>query len=123
MMTLFKGFKLSIIVTNIWAFIAILVLFDVVTGLLASAKERKLNSSITFNGFLKKIAEFIGLAFVSVLDAYFDAHGLIIKTAVTILIAYEGFSIVENLSRVGVNFNFVTKYFDPNKIGKGGNQQ
>jgi hypothetical protein len=28
-------------------------------------------------------------------------------------------SIIENFSRIGIDFKFLTKYFDKNKIGKG----
>jgi phage-related holin len=36
-----------------------------------------------------------------------------------LIVAYEGMSIIENFSRIGIDIKFLTKYFDKNKIGKG----
>jgi phage-related holin len=35
------------------------------------------------------------------------------------VIVYEGLSIIENFSRIGIDLKFLTKYFDVTKIGKG----
>lgn len=93
-----------------------MIVFDVLTGILASAKERQVNSSINFDGLIRKAGLVIGLAFASFIDVYFKADGLITKIAVGLLVAYEGLSIIENLSRIGVNLKFLTKYFDPDKV-------
>lgn len=92
------------------------IVFDVLTGLLAAMRERKINSSISFNGIITKLGELLALFFLSLLDTYFLTNGLIIKTGVGLLLIYEGISIVENFSRIGVNLDFVVKYFDKDKV-------
>jgi toxin secretion/phage lysis holin len=106
------------IVGNFWYFILALILLDVITGLLASAIERKLNSNISFNGMIKKVGELVALVFITLVDAYFKADGKITKLGVTMMVAYEGLSVIENFSRMGINLSFLTQFFDKTKIGK-----
>ncbi len=113
------GFDIKEVVGNVFYFVLLLIVFDVISGLLASAKEKKINSSISFDGMIKKVGEIIALAFITLVDAYLDAGGNIVKMGVGMIIIYEGLSIIENFSRVGVNLNFLTKFFDKNKVGKG----
>ncbi len=115
-----NGFDINQIVGNVWYFVLGLILFDVVTGLLAAGAQRKLNSSINYIGFLKKIGEMVALAFVIFVDAYTRSDGMIVKLGVTMIAAYEGLSIIENFSRIGIDIKFLTKYFDKDKVGKGG---
>jgi phage-related holin len=35
------------------------------------------------------------------------------------IVAYEGLSIIENFSRIGINIKFLTQFFDKSKVGKG----
>jgi toxin secretion/phage lysis holin len=113
--TLLYGFDMTKFVGNTLYFILSLIALDILTGLLASAKERKLSSKINFNGMIKKVSELIVLVFVSLIDAYFKANGNVVKLGVSIIIGYEGMSIVENLDRIGWNLKFVTKYFNNGK--------
>lgn len=113
-----QGYDITNVVGNVFYVILIFIVFDVITGLLASAKERKINSSISFEGILYKIAELVALAFVSFIDIYFQMNGVITKIGVGLLIAYEGISIVENFSRVGLDMKFLTQYFDKDKVGR-----
>lgn len=119
MENLIFGVYITKILGNVFYFMLALICFDVVTGLLASAKERKLNSSVNFDGFIKKIGELVGLLFMSLVDGYFQVNGLIMKTGAGLLIIYEALSVIENLSRIGVKLTFLTKYFDPEKLTKG----
>lgn len=114
----FNGFDITRITGNVFYFILFLIVFDILTGILASAKERKINSSINFDGLIRKVGVMVGLVFVTVIDVYFQTNGLVTKIGAGLLVAYEGLSIIENLSRIGVNLNFLTKYFDPEKVGK-----
>jgi toxin secretion/phage lysis holin len=113
--TLLYGFDLTKFIANPLNLIISFIAFDIITGLLASAKERKLSSKVNFNGMIKKIAELIGLVFVSLIDAYFKANGQVVKLGVSIIIGYEGMSIIENLDRIGFNLKILTKYFNNGK--------
>ncbi|HHW38713.1 MAG TPA: phage holin family protein [Bacillales bacterium] len=118
-MELIQGFEITHIVGNVWYVVLGFILFDVVTGFLAAAVEKKLNSSINYIGMIRKIGEFVGLAFLIFVDAYTGSNGYIIKIGVGMIVAYEGLSIIENFSRMGINLSWLTKYFDKNKVGKG----
>ncbi|TWE06391.1 toxin secretion/phage lysis holin [Neobacillus bataviensis] len=117
---LLMHFDITNIVGNIWYVALGFVLFDVVTGLLAAAIERKLNSSINYIGMIRKVGEFVALAFLVFVDAYVGAKGLLIKLGVGMIVAYEGMSIIENFSRIGIDIKFLTKYFDKIKVKKRG---
>jgi toxin secretion/phage lysis holin len=116
--TLLHGIDLSKVVGDALYYILGLIVLDILTGLLASAKERKLNSKVNFDGMLKKIAELLALVFVSLVDSYFQVHGQITKLGVSMIVVYEGLSCIENFSRLGVNLSFLTKFFDQSKVGK-----
>ena len=92
------------------------ILFDIITGILVAAKERELNSSINREGLIRKLGELFAVVFVTFVDVYFQTNGVITKTGVSLLVIYEGMSIVENFGRIGVNVKFLAKYFDKNKI-------
>jgi toxin secretion/phage lysis holin len=117
--TLLHGIDLSKVVGDALYYILGLIILDILTGLLASAKERKLNSKVNFDGMLKKIAELLALVFVSLVDSYFQVHGQITKLGVSMVVVYEGLSCIENFSRLGVNLSFLTQFFDKSKTGKG----
>lgn len=114
MMELFLfGFDIEKVVGNVWYLILLLMVFDIITGVLRAGKERMINSTINLDGLFKKLGILVGLAFVSVLDVYFNQNGLMVKIAVGAIIAYEGYSIIENLDRLGVKWlEFVSKYFE-----------
>jgi toxin secretion/phage lysis holin len=118
-MNVFHGFDITKVVGNVWYVALGFIIFDIITGLLAAGAEKKINSSINYIGLIRKVGLFVALAFLVFIDAYFDAKGYVIKLGVGLIIAYEGMSIVENFSRIGIDIKFVTKYFDKNKIGKG----
>lgn len=117
--TLITGLDLNKIVDNSLYFILALIVLDIITGLLASAVERKLNSKVNFNGMIKKVGELVALAFVSLVDVYFKGNGQITKLGVTMIVTYEGLSVIENLSRIGIKLTFLTQFFDKTKTGKG----
>lgn len=110
---------ITTVVGNVWYVALAFIFFDIVTGLLAAAAEKKINSSINYIGLIRKVGLFIALAFLVFMDAYVKAQGYIIKLGIGLIVAYEGMSIIENFSRLGINIKFLTKYFDPNKVNKG----
>jgi toxin secretion/phage lysis holin len=114
-----SGFDITAVVGNVWYVVLVFIGFDVLTGLLAAAKEKKINSSINYIGMIRKAGEFVGVAFFVFVDAYLGSDGYIVKIGVGLIIAYEGLSIIENFSRIGIDIKFLTKYFDKDKIGKG----
>jgi toxin secretion/phage lysis holin len=114
-----SGFDITTVVGNVWYVALAFILFDVVTGLLAAGAERKINSSINFIGIIRKVGLFVALAFVVFIDAYLGSQGYIIKLGVGMIVAYEGLSIIENFSRIGIDVKFLTKFFDKSKVGKG----
>jgi toxin secretion/phage lysis holin len=118
-MNVFHGFDITKAVGNVWYVALGFIIFDIVTGLLAAGAEKKINSSINYIGLIRKVGLFVALAFLVFIDAYFDAKGYVIKLGVGLIVAYEGMSIVENFSRIGIDIKFLTKYFDKNKLGKG----
>lgn len=117
-MNFVTNFDITKVVGNVWYVVLIFIVFDVVTGVLAAAKDKKLNSSINYIGMIRKSGEIVALAFFVFVDAYFNAKGMLVKIGVGMLVTYEGLSIIENFSRIGINVNFLTKYFDKNKIGQ-----
>lgn len=100
-----------------WGYLFLLS-FDVLTGLIASAVQGRLNSNISFQGIMKKIASLVALAFVSFVDVYFKLDGAVVVIGLGLLVSYEGMSIIENLGRSGINVGFLKKFFDEDKIGK-----
>jgi toxin secretion/phage lysis holin len=115
--TLITGIDLEKFVGNTLYFILALIVLDILTGLLASAVERKLNSKINFNGMIKKVGELVALVFITLVDTYFKANGQITKLGVSMIVVYEGLSVIENFSRIGINLNFLTQFFDKSKVG------
>ena len=116
---LLLGFDIKDEVGYFFKALLIMIVFDILTGILASAREKKINSSINYDGIITKIGEIVGLFFMSFADLYLKTNGAIVKVGVGMLIVYEALSIIENFSRIGVNIKFLTKYFDPEKVGKG----
>lgn len=114
-----SGIDITSVVGNVWYVVLAVVMFDLATGLLAAGVERKINSSINFIGLIRKVGLFVALAFLIFTDEYVQAGGYLIKIGVGMIVAYEGISIIENLSRIGIDVKFLTKYFDKDKVGKG----
>ena len=112
------GYDITHVVGNVFYVVLGLIIFDIITGLLVAGKERKINSSINFEGLIRKLGLVVGLAFVTFVDSYFQTNGNITKIGVGLLVVYEGLSIIENFSRIGINLNFLTQFFDPKKVGK-----
>ena len=119
MIEIINGFDITHIVGNVWYLALGFIIFDIITGLLAAGAERKINSSINYIGMIRKVGEFVALAFLIFVDAFFDADGYVTKVGVGLIVVYEGLSIIENFSRIGIDLKFLTKYFDKSKVGKG----
>lgn len=69
---------------------------DVITGYLKAFKTKKINSSISRDGYLKKISWLIALLLGFAVNFLVDVELLLIGTAVVCVIT-EGISVYENL--------------------------
>lgn len=92
----------------------IFIFTDVLTGYLKAFKNKKVNSSISRDGYIKKIGWIIALILGWAIDFFIGVHIFLIGTAITCL-ATEAISVYENLGEIGVKLPFA-KYFE--KIGK-----
>ena len=93
---LFGGW--SSLLTILLAFVVL----DYVTGVLAAAKEGKLNSEVGLWGIARKVAIFAVIAVAHLVDsALGDAH-LFRDAAIFFYLANELLSIIENTGRTGV---------------------
>mgnify|MGYP001209305702 FL=1 len=112
---LLYGIDIEKFIGNMFYFLLAWIVFDVLTGLLRAMKDKKVNSSINFDGLIRKAGELLGVIFLTLVDLYLNTDGLITKTGVGLLILYETISIVENFKQIGVNIDFIMKYFDKDK--------
>lgn len=92
-----------------------LIFFDVLTGYIKAFKFRKLNSSVSRDGYIKKVGWIVSLIIGIALDYLLHIHIFIAGTAL-VCVATEGVSIYENLGEIGVKLPF-NKYFEKVKDG------
>src|SRR5699024_5939855 len=107
LMELFYGINIDDFMGNLFYVLMGFIVFDVVTGLLRAGKDRKLNSSINFDGLIRKAGELVGVVFLTFVDLYFNTDGSITKTGVGFLIIYEVISILENFKQIGIDLKFI----------------
>ena len=88
----------------------IFIFTDVLTGYLKAFKNKKINSSISRDGYLKKISWLIALILGFVVDYFIGSQLFLIGTAV-VCMATEGISVYENLGELGVSLPFI-RYFE-----------
>lgn len=95
---------------TIFMLCAIFIFTDVLTGYLKAWKFKKINSSISRDGYLKKIGWVIALLLGFLVDIIVGTNIFLVGSAL-VCIATEGISVYENLGELGVNLPF-TKYFE-----------
>ncbi len=87
------------------------ILVDIVTGYIKAFKNRKLNSSVSRDGYIKKltwpISILIGLAF-----RYFVGISLVLYMSVAVCCLTEIVSILENLCELNPDLNIFKKYLE-----------
>lgn len=118
-MELIYGIDIYKLVGTPFTALLLWILFDILTGTLRAGKDRKLNSSINFDGLIRKMGELLGVVFLTFVDLYLGTDGIITKTGVYALIIYETISIIENFKQIGVDVKFIMKYFDDDKYEGG----
>ena len=89
---------------------SILIFTDVITGYLKAIKNKIINSSISRDGYIKKIGWIIALILGVAMDYFIHVHLFLFGTAI-VCIATEAISVYENLADVGVKLPFA-KYFE-----------
>lgn len=89
---------------------SVFIFTDVLTGYLKAFKTKKINSSISRDGYLKKISWLIALLLGFVVDFFADVELFLIGTAVVCVIT-EGISVYENLGELGVKLPF-SRYYE-----------
>jgi toxin secretion/phage lysis holin len=94
---------------------AIFIFADVLTGYLKAFKFKKVNSSISRDGFIKKIGWIIALLLGLVVDYLINTNMFLIGSAL-VCFATEAISVYENLGEIGVKLHF-KKYFIKIKEG------
>lgn len=86
----------------LYALIAFIVI-DYLTGVMLAIIQRKLSSSVGFNGIFKKVMIFMIVAVAHTIDEYLIKSGGAIRTAVIFFyISNEGISILENSANIGL---------------------
>lgn len=88
----------------------IFIFSDVTTGYLKAIKNRKINSSISRDGYIKKISWIIALILGFTIDYFVKVNLFLIGSAI-VCIATEGISVYENLGEIGIHLPF-KKYFE-----------
>lgn len=83
---------------------------DVLTGYIKALKNKKLNSSISRDGYIKKVGWVIAILLGYLIDLLVGVNLFLIGSAI-VCISTEGISVYENLGEVGVNLPF-KKYFE-----------
>ncbi|MDM5198457.1 phage holin family protein [Fictibacillus enclensis] len=81
--------------------LVILAILDYLTGIIASAYEGKLSSSVGFKGILKKIAIFCIVAVAHSLDTLLGGH-YIRDATIFFYLSNELLSIIENAGRTNI---------------------
>lgn len=95
---------------TIFILCGVLIFTDILTGYLKAFKNKKVNSSISRDGYVKKIGWVISILLGFVIDLLVQVNIFLVGSAV-VCIATEGISIYENLGEVGINLPF-KKYFE-----------
>lgn len=85
-----------------YALIAFVVI-DYITGVIAAAVQKRLNSTVGFKGIAKKLGIFILVALGHIIDAQILGDGDALRTAVIFFyLSNEGLSIIENAVAIGL---------------------
>ena len=88
----------------------VFVFTDMITGYLKAFKTKKVNSSISHDGYIKKVAWSVSLLLGFLVDYLVKVDIFLIGSSM-VCIATEGVSVYENLGELGINLPF-KKYFE-----------
>src|SRR5699024_12523571 len=99
---LLNGIEITDFVGNAFYFLLGFIFIDVLTGLLRAAKDRKLNSSINFEGLIRKFGELLGIVFATLLDIYLGRDGIVTKSGGGLLVAWWVMCMVGRCKDIGL---------------------
>lgn len=88
----------------------ILIFSDVITGYIKAFKFKKVNSSISRDGFIKKISWIFALVLGFAIDYFIKVNIFLIGSAL-VCVTTEGISVYENFGELGIKLKF-NKYFE-----------
>ena len=94
---------------TIFILCGIFIFTDILTGYLKAFKNKELNSSISRDGYIKKIGWVIAILLGFLIYIFVKTNLFLIGSA-GVCITTEGISIYENLGEIGVQLPF-KKYF------------
>lgn len=83
---------------------------DVLTGYMKAIKNKKMNSSISRDGYIKKIGWIVALLLGFAVDMLVNVNIFLYGSAI-VCIATEAISFYENLGELGIDLPF-SKYFE-----------
>lgn len=91
---------------DLLAYLLLLQGIDILTGLIVSARYRRISSSVAWNGIARKAATVVAVFFLMVIERFikvqFGETGDIVRWVVLGFNCVEALSIIENLARMGV---------------------
>lgn len=88
----------------------ILIFSDVITGYIKAFKFKKVNSSISSDGFIKKISWIVALVLGFAIDYFVKVNIFLIGSAL-VCVTTEGIFVYENFGKLGIKLKF-NKYFE-----------
>ena len=88
----------------------IFIFTDVLTGYLKALKNKKLNSSISRDGYIKKISWIVAILLGYAIDYLVKVNIFLIGSSI-VCTTTEAISVYENLSELGIKLPFI-KYFE-----------
>lgn len=83
---------------------------DLATGVLVGLRDGKIESPRMLVGILKKLAMWLALAVAYRVDVLLFKDATVFISGAFLFIANEGLSIVENLGKLGIETEFLSKY-------------
>lgn len=82
--------------------LAILMVVDIITGISAAWKEKRLRSRNAYFGYVRKIGVFGIIILANIIDQILSLNGAVAVATVLFYIANEGLSIIENAAKLGI---------------------
>ena len=97
-------------VKNIFLVCGVFISFDVLTGYLKAFKFKKVNSSISRDGYIKKVGWILAIVLGYLVKVLVNVDLFLYMTSI-VCVATEGISVYENLGEIGIDLKF-KKYFE-----------
>jgi len=100
-----------------------LIVIDYITGITAAWYEKKLNSYVGFRGIVKKVMMLFLVAVAVQIDIVTKTNGLMRSAVICFMLANEGLSILENLTRMDIGIPPIIKDALQSLKQKGGGEK